>query len=73
MEKNKPADVVINLFGVRPLARDLTKRGLPITPGAICHWRDTGLVPSRFHETLLELAKQAKKKLTAEMLVCGTV
>lgn len=62
----KPADVVIDLFGVRPLARVLD-----VTPGAVAHWRDSGLVPSKYHERLMTLAKQRKVKLTTDMLVYG--
>jgi hypothetical protein len=62
----KPAEVVIALFGVRPLARMLD-----VTPGAVAHWRDTGLVPSKYHERLMSLAKQRRLKLTTDMLVYG--
>lgn len=71
MGKKKPADVVIDLFGMRPLSRKLAERKMPITPGGICKWRETGLVPSRFHETLLNLARDMRLRLTPEMLICG--
>lgn len=71
MGNKKPSRVVIDLFGCRPLARLLTSAGFEITPGAVHHWLEKGLVPSKYHETLLELAKQKKLKLTADMLVCG--
>jgi len=65
--KKKPAHVVIDLFsGVRPLARLLE-----LSPGAISKWKKNGLVPSKHHEPLLELAKERRLTLTAEMLIIG--
>lgn len=67
MLKKTPADVVLDLLGVRPLAR-----ALDLTPGALCHWRKKGLVPSDHHAKILAFAKQQRKRLTADMLVYGS-
>jgi hypothetical protein len=65
--KKKPATVVIELFsGVRPLARLLR-----LSPGAISKWQEIGRIPGRHHETLLDLAREHGKRLTAEMLIIG--
>jgi len=61
-----PAEVVADLLGVRALAR-----ALKLTPGAVSHWKDTGLVPSKHHERILELARERKVRLTPSMLICG--
>lgn len=66
MGKKKPSEVVRKLFGTRALARDLK-----ITPGAILKWCRSGLVPGKYHETLLELAREKGLRLTPEMLICG--
>lgn len=69
MTNKTPAEIVIGLFGVRPLAR-----ALDLSPGTICHWRsnnDGGLIPSRHHAPLLALARKSRKKLTATMLCYG--
>ena len=58
--------VVIEMFGIRPLARDLD-----LTPGAVAHWKDTGTVPVKHFNALIALAKARKLKLTLEMLVDG--
>jgi hypothetical protein len=64
--KKTPAQIVADMFGVRKLAK-----ALGLTPGAVTHWKDKGLIPSKHHEKLLELAKEKRLRLTAEMLVCG--
>lgn len=61
-----PAEVVIGLFGVRPLARYLD-----IAPGTVIAWRGNGLIPSEYHRRLLELARERKKRLTPTMLIMG--
>lgn len=66
MGKKTPAQIAADLFGVRALARLLN-----LTPGAVTHWKDKGLIPSKHHEKLLELAKEKRLRLTAEMLICG--
>lgn len=67
MGKKKPAIVVIELFGgVRPLARKLD-----LTPGAVSKWKASGLVPSVHQDRLLELARELRLRLTADMLVSG--
>lgn len=66
MGKKKPASVVIDLFGVRPLARKLE-----LSPGAVSKWQERGLVPSKYHEKLLDLAREMRLRLTPEMLIIG--
>lgn len=68
MSKQTPAEVVIELFGIRPLAGELS-----CSPTTILRWRDdpNGLVPSRWHGKLLELAKRQKVSLSPDMLVRG--
>lgn len=62
-----PAQVVIEIFGVRPLARHLD-----ISPGTVIGWRSNGgLIPSRYHGPLLSLAKLRRRRLTPRMLVYG--
>lgn len=64
MGKTTPAQVVKKLFGVRALAKLLK-----LSPGAVSKWVKT--VPSRHHERLLNLAREMKLTLTAEMLIIG--
>lgn len=63
-----PAEVVINEFGVRPLARELET-----DPTTIMRWRSTGggLIPSRYHIPLLDLARKQGRTLTETDLVHG--
>ena len=63
--KKKPKDIVVAaLGGVRA-----TARALGLTPGAVSKWR--GKVPQGHHERLLEIAKEKRLDITAEMLICG--
>ena len=66
--KQTPAEVVIELFGIRPLAAELQ-----CSKSTIMRWRDSdaGLVPSQWHKPLLELARAQGLRLTAEDLVNG--
>lgn len=66
MGAKKPAQVVREIFGTRALSRTLG-----ITRDAVLKWGRSGLVPSKYHEKLLEEAKKKKLSLTAEMLICG--
>lgn len=68
MSNQTPAEVVIELFGIRPLAAELS-----CSPTTILRWRDDpkGLVPSRWHGKLLDLAKRQKVSLSPDMLVRG--
>lgn len=67
MAKLTPAEVVIEIFGIRPLARELN-----VDPTTIVRWRSGGgLIPSQYHKPLLELAQRDKQKLTPEHLVNG--
>lgn len=61
-----PAEVVIKELGIRKLARDL---GLK-SPSAVSHWRNRGggLVPSRYHPRIIELADG---RISAEDLIYG--
>lgn len=63
-----PAEVVIELFGIRPLARELD-----VDPTTVVRWRsnDDGLIPSSYHRQLLELAERDGVELTAEHLIHG--
>lgn len=62
----KPAEVVIELLGVRALAR-----ALDLTPGAVSMWQESGLVPSKHHQRIIEIAAEQNKTLTPDMLVYG--
>lgn len=64
----RPADVVIQEFGIRPLATEIK-----VSPSTVWRWRDSeaGLVPSEHHVALLDLAKRWGKTLTAEDLING--
>lgn len=64
--KLKPALLVIELFGIRPLATDLD-----CSPTTVLRWRKGGEVPGKWHKKLLELAKKREIALTAEELVYG--
>lgn len=66
MGKTTPAKIVRKLFGTRPLARLLG-----LTPDALLKWDRNGRVPSKHHERLLELAREKRLRLTAEMLISG--
>lgn len=66
--KKTPAEVVIDTFGVRPLAAELN-----CSPTTILRWRESegGLVPSRWHQRLIKLAKAQGHNITPEILVNG--
>lgn len=66
MAMRKPATVVTELLGVRALARHLG-----LTPGAVSKWKNTGLVPSKHHEKILDFAKARRKRLAALTIVRG--
>jgi DNA-binding transcriptional regulator YiaG len=66
MGKQTPAQIVRKMFGTRALAR-----ALKISRDAVLKWDRTGRVPSKYQETLLELARQQRKALTADMLISG--
>lgn len=67
MATKTPAEVVIDLFGIRPLARELD-----VDPTTVIRWRSgDGLVPAAYHVPLLDLAKRDGEKLTANDLVYG--
>jgi hypothetical protein len=68
MAKKTPAQVVIDTFGVRPLAADLA-----CSKSTIMRWRDSerGLVPSRWHKPILMLAKKRGADITPDVLVNG--
>lgn len=68
--KLKPADLVIELFGIRPLATDLK-----CSPTTILRWRNSptlaGEIPGQWHKPILALAKARKTPLTADDLLYG--
>lgn len=60
-----PAEIVTDVLGVRPLARQLE-----VSPSTVVKWkvRREGRIPSVYHRKILELAGGA---LTANDLVYG--
>jgi hypothetical protein len=66
MDNKTPAEVEIRLLGCRKLAR-----ALGVTPGAVSKWQESGLVPSKYHKSILAFAKLQRKRLTPEMLTYG--
>ena len=59
-----PAEVVIEVMGVRPLARSLG-----VVPATVINWRERGgNVPSKYHVRLIELSEG---EITAGDLVYG--
>ena len=59
-----PAEVVIAVLGVRPLARSLG-----VVPATVINWRERGgTVPSKYHVRLIELSEG---EITAGDLVYG--
>ena len=66
-KRQTPAEVVIGLFGIRPLARELD-----IDPTTVVRWRQrSGLVPSAYHRPLLTLAPKLGVVLTENDLIHG--
>ena len=61
--KRTPADLVIDQFGVRPLARLLS-----IAPTTVLRWRESGKVPAEHQEKLIQMSGG---ELDAEDLVFG--
>ena len=59
-----PADMVIEHFGVRPLARLM---GLK-SPSTITRWRKAGVIPAQYQQQIIELSGG---KFTAHDLVYG--
>ena len=59
-----PADTVIDVLGVRGLARSLQ-----IAPSTVIRWRDRGgTVPSKYHIRIIDLAQG---KISTDDLVYG--
>jgi len=66
-KRQTPAEVVIDLLGIRPLARELG-----IDPTTVVRWRQRdGLVPSAWHKPLLTLAPKLGVTLTETDLIHG--
>ncbi len=65
MPKQTPAELVIEQFGIRPLARMLG-----IEPSTVLRWRELkgGFVPSQHHVKLIQMSGD---EITAEDLVFG--
>lgn len=66
MSRRNPADLVCDLLGVRAIGR-----ALKLSPGSVSKWRESGFIPSKHHQRLIDVANEQRKKLTAEMLVYG--
>lgn len=60
-----PAECVIEVFGVRPLARDL---GVDTSTPIRWRERNGGLVPSKYHKKLIA---KSRGRLTPEIMVNG--
>jgi len=59
-----PAEVVISVLGVRPLARSLG-----VSPGCVTRWRTRGgFIPSTYYAAILRLGEG---KITSDDLVKG--
>lgn len=69
-DRCEPAHAVIKKFGgVRRLARELG-----LDPASVCKWQrmqkgGSGLIPARYHWTLLTLARKRKIPLTADDII----
>jgi hypothetical protein len=64
MSNLSPAEVVIEMFGVRPLAKSLG-----IAPSSILRWREReGRIPGKYHVELIEMSKG---RLSADDVVFG--
>lgn len=63
-----PAQIVIETFGIRPLARDLG-----INKSTIVRWRSKlkGRIPHCYHHHLIALARSQKRRLTMDQLLYG--
>jgi len=61
--KITPVDLVVDKFGVRPLARLLD-----ISPTTVLRWRDSGKVPAEHQEKIIMMSGG---ELSAEDLVFG--
>ena len=61
--KKTPTELVIELFGVRPLARMLD-----VSPTTVLRWRESERVPSEHHVKLIQMSGG---ELSAEDLVFG--
>lgn len=78
-EKMSPAALAIYRFGgVRSLARKLKTVDVQIAHSNVSRWAlpkekggRAGLIPSRYHQPLLSLAKQEGVKLSTEDLIYG--
>ncbi|MCZ6501872.1 MAG: YdaS family helix-turn-helix protein [Gammaproteobacteria bacterium] len=59
-----PAQIVIDTFGLRPLARTLD-----VYPSTVARWKTgKGLVPARYHTRLIKLAEG---KISTHDLIYG--
>ena len=62
-KKQTPAEVVLSLLGIRPLARQLK-----IDPTTVQRWKKKGMIPSEYHVDILALGGG---ELTSDDLVYG--
>lgn len=79
MEKVTPANYVIALFGgtrklTRLLNEQLPEKENGLYPSTVQRWTEgsnAGLVPSKYHSHLLDMADKLGLHLTAEILIRG--
>jgi hypothetical protein len=62
--KQKPAIIIKEMFGVRPLARTLG-----VTPAVIVRWEDH--IPVRYQRRIMELCEDAGVKFTERDMIWG--
>ncbi|WP_272962295.1 hypothetical protein [Alcanivorax jadensis] len=73
--KQTPAETVSDILGgTRELARELKRVGCQVDQSNISRWKGNGgLIPSKYHRPLLELAKLKRRRLTEKHLIHGRV
>ena len=63
MPNETPAEMIIDHFGVRPLARLME-----LSPSTILRWKESGMIPNKHQKQIIELSGG---KFTAHDLVFG--
>ena len=62
-----PPEFIIFTFG----SENKVAKVLGIAQSSVCRWKDTGLIPSKYHQNILRKSNELKLGITPENLIMG--
>lgn len=70
----QPGAYVLAAFAAVDISQRSVARAVGALPSTVCRWRERngGLIPARYHQALLQLARESGAAVTAEHLVYGS-